>query len=432
MMKTYFEFERHNTDYKKETLAGITTFLTMAYIIVVNPAILEAAGIPKGPSMTATILAAAFGTLLMGLYAKRPFALAPYMGENAFIAFTVVRALGVSWQTALGAIFIAGVLFTLLTVFKIRGWLAGTLPQSLKYSFAVGIGLFLAFIGLNETGIVSPGTAGAPVSLGRLSQPTALLAVLGFVAMTWLLIKRVRGAIIIGVLAITLLSFLFGVTPMPRSWVGLPPLPLVLQLDIAGALSPKNLPIAFIIFVMAFVDTVGTLIGLSARGGFLDKKGNLPEIEKPMLADAVANLVAPVLGTTTTGAYIESAAGIEEGGRTGFSALVVAGLFLLALFFAPVLTAVPPHAYGVALIVIGVFMISPITRIDFNDYTELIPAFLTIVLMVFTYNIGVGMTAGLLAYPVLKTAAGRFREVPAGMWVFAALSLLFYIFYPYR
>jgi AGZA family xanthine/uracil permease-like MFS transporter len=431
-MKTYFEFARHNTDFKKETLAGITTFLTMAYIIVVNPAILEAAGIPKGPSMTATILAAAFGTLLMGLYAKRPFALAPYMGENAFIAYTVVRALGASWQTALGAIFIAGVLFTLLTVLKIRGWLAGTLPQSLKYSFAVGIGLFLAFIGLNETGIISLGTAGAPVSLGRLSQPTALLAVLGFTLMVWLMIKGVRGAIVIGVLAITFLSFLLGVTPMPRSWTSLPPSPLVLQLDIAGALSPKNLPIALIIFVMAFVDTVGTLIGLSARGGFLDKKGNLPEIEKPMLADAVANLVAPMLGTTTTGAYIESAAGIEEGGRTGFAALVVAGLFLLALFFSPVLTAVPPHAYGAGLIVIGIFMISPITRIDFNDYTELIPAILTIALMTFTYNIGVGMTAGLLAYPVLKTLAGRRREVRTGMWVFAALSLLFYIFYPYR
>jgi adenine/guanine/hypoxanthine permease len=433
-MKTYFEFAKHHTDYKKETLAGITTFLTMSYIIVVNPAILEAAGVPKGPSMTATVLAAAFGTLLMGFYAKRPFALAPYMGENAFVAFTVVGTLGASWQTALGAIFVAGVLFTLLTVLKIRGWLAGTLPQSLKYSFAAGIGLFLAFIGLNETGIVALGAAGAPVRLGRLSQPASLLAISGFAVTAWLMIKGVRGAIVIGVLAITLLSFLLGVTPMPRSWVGLPPSPgpLVLQLDIPGALSPKNLPIAFIIFVMAFVDTVGTLIGLSARGGFLDKNGNLPEIEKPMLADAVANLVAPVLGTTTTGAYIESAAGIEEGGRTGFTALVVSGLFLLALFFAPVLTAVPPHAYGAALVVIGIFMIKPIAGIDFNDYTELIPAFLTIALMIFTYNIGVGMTAGLLAWPVVKTMAGKGREVPAGMWVFAALSLLFYIFYPYR
>ena len=203
-------------------------------------------------------------------------------------------------------------------------------------------------------------------------------------------------------------------------------------MNIADALSPKNLPVALIIFVMAFVDTVGTLIGLSARAGLLDKNGNLPQIEKPMLADALANLIAPLLGTTTTGAYVESAAGITEGGRTGFTAIVVAALFLLALFFAPILTAVPPHAYGAALVVIGIFMVSPLTQIDFNDYTELVPAFLTIVLMIFTFNIGVGMTAGLLSYPVLKTLAGKYKDVPAGMWVFAALSLLFYVFYPYR
>ncbi len=433
-MKNYFEFEKYGTGYKQETLAGAATFLTMAYIIVVNPAILEAAGIPKGPSMTATILAAAFGTLIMGLYAKRPFAIAPYMGENAFIAFTVVKALGYSWQTALGAIFIAGALFTVLTVTRVRGWLADTLPLSLKNSFAAGIGLFLTFIGLNATGIVALGVPGAPVGLGNLSQPPVLLAVFGFFTMAWLMIKRIRGAVIIGIMATTLASFILGVTPVPTAWVSLPPSPgpIVMQLDIAGALSFKNLPIVLIIFIMAFVDTVGTLIGLSARGNLLDRHGNLPEIEKPMLADAVANLIAPALGTTTTGAYIESAAGITEGGRTGFTSLVVAGLFLLALFFAPVLTAVPPHAYGAALVVIGIFMLSPITRIGFDDYTELIPAFLTIVLTVFTYNIGVGMTAGLLAHPVLKTMAGRRAEVPAGMWVFAALSLLFFVFYPYQ
>ncbi len=433
-MKKYFEFAKYGTDYKKETLAGVTTFLTMAYIIVVNPAILEAAGVPKGPSMTATILAAAFGTLLMGVYANRPFAVAPYMGENAFIAFTVVKAFGYSWETALGAVFAAGALFTLLTLIKIRSWLAHTLPQTLKHSFAVGIGLFLAFIGLNEVGLVTPGVPGAPVALGRVTEPSTLLGVLGFTLIVWLMIRKVRGAIILGVLATTLLSFLFGVSPMPRAVVSLPPpiAPIFWQIDIAGALSPKGLPVALIIFIMAFVDTVGTLIGLSARSGFLDKNGNLPEIEKPMLADAAANLIAPLLGTTTAGAYIESAAGIEEGGRTGFTSLVVAGLFLLALFFAPILTAVPPHAYGAALIVIGSFMISPITALDFNDNTELIPAFLTIVLMVFTFNIGVGMTAGLLSFPVLKTLAGRRREVPAGLWVFAALSLLFYVFYPYR
>jgi AGZA family xanthine/uracil permease-like MFS transporter len=434
IMHRYFDFAGNGTSYRQEILAGIATFLTMAYIIIVNPAILEAAGIPKGPSVTATIISAAFGTFVMGFYAKRPFAIAPYMGENAFIAFTVVKGMGYPWQTALGAIFIAGVLFTLLTLFKVRSWLANAIPQSLKYSFAVGIGLFLTFIGLNETGLVTLGVAGAPVCLGKVTNPATLLAVLGFIIIAWLLVKRVHGALIIGILVTTVLSFIGGVSPLPKEFVSLPPspAPILGRLDLAGVLSPKALPVVLIVFVMAFVDTIGTLIGLSARAGLLDRDGNLPEIEKPMLADALANLVAPVVGTTTTGAYIESAAGIEEGGRTGFTAIVVAVLFLLSLFFAPLFTAVPPHAYGTALVVIGILMISPVTKLDFNDYTELIPAFLTIVLISFTYNIGVGMTAGLLIYPLLKTITGRHREVPPAMWLLAAMSLSFYVFYPYR
>ncbi len=434
-MKTYFEFDKHRTTYKQETLAGLATFLTMAYIIIVNPAILEAAGIPKGPSMTATILAAAFGTLIMGLYAKRPFAIAPYMGENAFIAFTVVKVLGCPWQTALGAIFIAGVLFTLLTVFKVRGWLADTLPQSLKYSFSVGIGLFLTFIGLNETGVV---VLGVP---GRAGEPREAVPAHGAARRARVLHHhlahdqegpgrdhhrhpRDHRAVV----------YPADVTPMPASWVSLPPGlgPIALQLDIAGALSLKNLPIVLIIFVMAFVDTVGTLIGLSARGGLLDEKGNLPEIEKPMLADAVANLIAPMLGHHDHGGLHRIRRGDHRGRPDGLHGARGLGALPARALLRPILTAVPPHAYGTALIVIGIFMISPLTKIDFSDYTELVPAFLTIVLMIFTYNIGVGMTAGLLAYPLLKTVNGRFREVPAGMWVFAALSLVFYIFYPYR
>jgi AGZA family xanthine/uracil permease-like MFS transporter len=433
-VRTFFGFDRHGTGYRQEIVAGITTFLTMAYIIIVNPAILDAAGIPRGPSMVATILSAAFGTALMGLYAGRPFAIAPYMGENAFLAYTVVNVMGYSWQVALGAVFIAGVLFALLTVFRIRSWLAEALPTNLKYSFAVGIGLFLAFIGLNQTGLVRIGVPGAPVALGAISQPTALLALFGFFLIVLLVARKIPGAILIGILATTLLSFVSGVSPAPARWVGLPPdlRPILLKLDLAGALSLRFFPVILIVFVMAFVDTVGTLIGLSARADLLDEKGNLPDIEKPMLADALSTIVAPLLGTTTTGAYIESAAGIEEGGRTGFTCIVVAFLFLLSLFFAPLFTAVPPHAYGSVLVVIGIFMIRPVTKIDFEDYTELVPAFLTIVLMSFTFNIGVGMTAGLLSYPLLKTLSGRYREVAPGMWVLAALSLLFYLFYPYH
>ena len=397
-MHNFFEFTRHKTGYQQETLAGVTTFLTMAYIIIVNPAILENAGIPRGPSITATILAAVFGTTVMAFWARRPFAIAPYMSENAFIAFVVVKVMGYTWQVALGAVFIAGVLFALLTVFKIRSWLAESIPMSLKASFAVGIGLFLTFIGLNETGLVVLGVPGAPVRLGNIAQPSVLLAVAGFMLVIVLLARRVHGALVIGILATTLGSIIAGITPLPASIVSLPPSlePIMLKLDIAGALTPRFFPVVMVIFIMAFLDTIGTLIGLSMRADLLDENANLPEIERPMMADALATIAAPLLGTTTTGAYIESAAGIEEGGRTGFSALVVAALFALSLFFAPLFTIVPPHAYGIALIVIGSFMINPITQINFNDLTELIPAFLTIVLMIFTYNIGVGMTAGMI------------------------------------
>ncbi len=431
-MQAFFEFKRHKTSYRQETLAGVTTFLTMAYIIIVNPAILENAGIPRGPSVTATILAAVIGTTIMALWARRPFAIAPYMSENAFIAFVVVKVMGYTWQVALGAVFIAGALFTLLTVFKIRSWLAESIPMSLKASFAVGIGLFLTFIGLNEIGLVVLGVPGAPVRLGNLAQPSLLLAVAGFMLVVVLMARRVHGALVIGIIATTTGSILLGITPLPTNIVSMPPSlePIMFKLDIAGALTPQFFPVVMVIFIMAFLDTIGTLIGLSMRADLLDEHGNLPEIERPMLADALATMAAPLLGTSTTGAYIESAAGIEEGGRTGFSALVVAALFALSLFFAPLFTIVPPHAYGIALVVIGSFMIKPVTQIDFDDLTELIPAFLTIVLMIFTYNIGVGMTSGMITYVLLKVCTGRAREVKAGMWVLALLSVSLFVFMP--
>lgn len=431
-MDKFFEFKRHKTGYRQEVLGGVTTFLTMAYIIIVNPAILENAGIPRGPSITATILAAAFGTTVMALWARRPFAIAPYMSENAFIAFVVVKVMGYTWQVALGAVFIAGVLFALLTLFKVRSWLAESIPMSLKASFAVGIGLFLTFIGLNETGLVVLGVPGAPVRLGNIAQPSVLLAIAGFMLVIVLLARRVPGALVIGIIATTIGSIISGITPLPASMVSLPPSlePIMFKLDIGGALTPQFFPVVMVIFIMAFLDTIGTLIGLSMRAALLDEYGNLPEIERPMLADALATIAAPLLGTSTTGAYIESAAGIEAGGRTGFSALVVAALFALSLFFAPLFTIVPPHAYGIALIVIGSFMINPITQIDFNDLTELIPAFLTIVLMIFTYNIGVGMTAGMITYVLLKVCTGKGAEVKAGMWVLALLSVSLFVFLP--
>src|ERR1700691_867123 len=430
----YFGLEAAGTTFRREVVAGITTFVTMSYIIAVNPAILKAAGIPEGPSSVPTVMTAVVGTLVMGLYANRPFAIAPYMGENAFIAFTVVKVLGYSWQTALAAVFIAGTAFALLTVVRVRGWLTDALPSGLSYSFGVGIGLFLSFIGLNECGIVAIGIPGAPVRLGDFANPSVEVAILSFILIAILLIRRVPGAILLGILISAAIAFVTGVAKPPTAWISMPPNPatIVLALDLRSALSFKFFPVMLTIFVMTLVDTMGSLIGVSARAGFLDADGTLPQIERPMLADAIATMFAGLAGTTTSGAYVESAAGVHVGGRTGLTAVVVAILFAMSLFFAPLVVALPAAAYAPALIVVGAMMVAPVVKIDFDDYTELIPAFTVIALMSFTYNIGVGITAGLILYPLFKIAAGRYREVRAGLWILSILSILFYVFYPYQ
>jgi AGZA family xanthine/uracil permease-like MFS transporter len=433
MISSYFQFEARQTSFKQEIIGGTTTFLTMAYIIIVNPKILEAAGIPFGPSMVATILTAFFGTLVMGVYANRPFAIAPYMGENAFIAYTVVQVLGYSWQTALGAIFISGIIFTLLTLSKVRSWLANAIPESLKIGFAVGIGLFITFIGLNHTGIVRLGVEGAPVHIGDIYELKVLLAIANFLLIGILMIRKVNGAMIIGILTVTLISIMSGSSAPPEAIVSLPPdlSPIFLELDIIGALSWGFFAVILTVFILAFVDTIGTLLGLSYKANLLDEKGELPEIEKPMLADALATIAAALFGTTTAGAYLESATGIEAGGKTGFTAIVIAVLFLSALFFAPLFSAVPPAAYGPALIIVGMLMISPIKNLNFNDLTDVIPVFLMIALMCFSFNLGIGLTAGFLTYVIVKGFSGRLNEISTGMWVLGVLSLLFFIFYPY-
>jgi len=432
-MKKFFHLEELNTNFKQELIAGLTTFITMAYIIVVNPKILEVAGIPFGPSLVATALTAAIGTLLIGVYAKRPFAIAPYMGENAFIAYTVVKILGYSWQTALGAIFISGILFIILTLTKIRVWLANAIPESLKISFAVGIGLFLIFIGLNECGIVQIGVPGAPVKIGNLKEFKTILSIIGFLLITILMMRRINGSILIGIITITLISILAGLIQFPERILSLPPSlePTFLKLDIAGAFQWGLFPIILTIFVLAFVDTLGTLIGLGYKAELIDKEGNFPEIEKPMLCDAISTTIAPLLGTTTSGIYIESAAGIQAGGKSGLTAIVVAILFLLSIFLVPIIEIIPSFAYGPALIVVGILMISPVGKINFNEISEFVPAMIVVFLMSFSFNIGIGMTAGFVTYPIMKIFDGKIKEVKTGMWILFILSLLFYIFYPY-
>ena len=428
-----FAFDRHHTTLGREVVAGLTTFTTMSYIVVVNPAILSAAGIPEGPSFVATVLVAATGCYFMAFYANRPFAIAPYMGENAFIAFTVCKVLGFRWQTALAAIFVAGVLFVVMTVLHLRQWVVEGVPTSLRYSFAVGIGLFLTFIGLNETGMVRLGVPGAPVQAGNLTSHPALVAMFGFVLIALLVIRKVPGAILLGIVITALVAFVARTAAAPHGLVSMPPsvTPILWQLDFHGAFTWRAFPIVLTIFIMAFVDTMGTLIGLSARAGFLDENGQLPEIERPMLVDAVTTCIAPALGTTTAGAYVESATGIEAGGRTGFTVLVTGTCFLLTLVFSPFVAAIPAQAFGPALIIVGLFMLAPITHIDFGDYTESIPAFAVVVLMAFTFNIAIGICAGFVLYPICKLVAGKLNQLKPGIWVLSALSLLFFIFYPY-
>jgi AGZA family xanthine/uracil permease-like MFS transporter len=452
MLERLFKLSERGTNVPTELLGGATTFVTMAYIIVVNPAILAFAGIPPGPSTVATILTAVFGSLLMGLYANRPIAVAPYMGENAFIAFGLA-ALGITWQQRLGAVFVSGAAFLAITLMGVRAWLANSISQSMKHSFAAGIGLFLAFIGLYETGIVTSSAAGmspqallmptgllrapdVPVRIGDLRDPEVLLAVAGFLLIAVLLQRRVRGAILLGIVATAVAGGFLGLGQAPRGVVAWPFggeyswSTIALQLDIPSVLQLAFLPILLTLFLMSFLDTLGTLVGVGAAGGMLDKKGDFPQVERPMLVDALTCMFSGLAGTSTSGAYIESATGIREGARTGLAAVTTAALFALSLFFIPLVEPLQhlKFAYGPALIAVGVLMTGSLVRIDFGDLTESVPAFATITMMVFTYNIANGLTAGLVLHPVVKLASRRWREVNAGSAALGLLCLLYFLF----
>jgi len=453
VLNRFFEVAARGSSIRREVIGGITTFVTMAYIIVVNPAILAAAGIPIGPSTVATILTAAFGSLLMGLYANRPIAVAPYMGENAFIAFGLV-ALGATWEQRLGSVFVAGVVFLLLTVFQVRSRLANAISPSLKYSFAAGIGLFLAFIGLYETGIVTSGAAGlpaaallaqgqellrapdVPVKIGALHDPRVLLAIAGFVVIAALMMRRLPGAILIGMGVTAAAGYGLGFAPAPGALFAVPfageysLAPIALHLDVAGVLTISFLPVLLTLVLMSFLDTLGTLVGVGAAGNMLDKDGNFPQVGKPMMVDAVSCIFASLVGTSTSGAYIESATGIREGARTGLAAVVTALLFLAALFFLPLVAPLQQsrYAYGPALVAVGMLMVGSMRKIEFDDLTEALPAFACIALMVFTYNIANGLTAGLVLYPIGKVVAGRARELNGGSVALALLCLTYFLF----
>jgi AGZA family xanthine/uracil permease-like MFS transporter len=444
----FFQLRERGTTVRTELLGGLTTFATMAYIIVVNPAILQFAGLPIGPSTVATILTAAFGSILMGLYANRPFGVAPYMGENAFLAFGLA-SMGIGWELRLGTVFVAGLLFLVITLLRVRTWLASSISSSLKHSFAVGIGLFLAFIGLYQTGIVTsfvegmPAPTGAfiprpdvPVKLGNLRDPHVLLSIFGFVVMVALLCWRVRGAILIGIAATAIVGLFAGFGTVPTAIFAMPfsgdysLAPIAFHLDVSGVFRLTFLPVLLTLFLMSFLDTLGTLVGVGAAAGMLDENGDMPEIERPMLVDAVTCVFSALVGTSTSGAYIESAAGVREGARTGLAAISTGLLFLASLFLIPLFQPLQhlSYAYGPALIVVGIMMMGAVKGIDFEDLTEAAPAFITMAMIVFTYNIGNGLTAGLILYPILKLLSGRFRELNAGSVVLGLLCSVYYIY----
>ncbi len=419
-----FHLRERGTDVRTEALAGATTFMTMAYIIFVNPGILSKAGMPFGPVMVATCLASALASLLMALLANYPIALAPGMGLNAFFAFTVVLGMGVSWQVALAAVFLEGILFILLTLTRLREAVVNTIPLSLKLGISGGIGLFIAFIGLQGAGIIVKNDA---VLVGLTSfrgNLPAVLALCGLLLMVTLEHYRVRGGILLGILAVTLAAIPLGVAKMPQGVFSLPPSlgPVFLKMNFSQAATSGFWVILFTFFFVDFFDTVGTLVGVASRGGLLDERGRLPQAREALMADAVGTVAGAVLGTSTVTSYVESASGVEQGGRTGLTALVVAGLFLLAMFLNPLVSAVPPCATAPALILVGVYMMTGIRGMEMEDWTETVPAMLAFFMMPFAYSIAVGIEAGIVSFVALKLLAGKGKELNG---VLVGLAVLF-------
>lgn len=411
MLEQLFRLKDHGTSVKTEIVAGLTTFLTMAYIVFVNPDVLSAAGMPRDAVFVATCLAASFGTAIMGLYANYPIALAPAMGLNAYFAFTVVQGMGYTWQTALGAVFISGSLFIILSLFKVREWIVNAIPTSLKYSISAGIGLFLAIIGLKNAGLITAHPA-TLLTLGNIHAPGALLAAAGFVLIAALEYRKVPGSIIIAILSITGISIALGLTQF-NGIVAAPPslAPTFMQLDVAGALHGGLMSVVLTFFMVELFDASGTLIGVCYRAGLLDGEGKLPRLKKALLADSLAIAFGSFIGTSSTTAYIESAAGTAAGGRTGLTAVVVSILFLCCIIFAPLAGAVPAFATAPALCYVAILMSRGLSEINWDDLTEATPAVVTAITIPFTFSIAHGIAFGFISYVAIKILAGRIRDV---------------------
>lgn len=425
-LEKFFKLSEHKTNISTEVLAGFTTFMTMAYILIVNPLTLKDAGMDFGAVFTATVIAGVFATLIMALYANLPFALAPGMGLNAFFAYTVVLTMGYTWQMALTAVFCEGLIFIALTFFGIREAIVDCIPLNIKKAISVGIGLFIAFIGLFNSGIVVKGAADAvPMSLGHVAtNPAAIVAILGIVITGILLALDVKGAIFLGIIASTVIALPLGVATFPKEVMSMPAAPNFWAFDFSQVFTPGFATVLLTFLFVDLFDTIGTLVGVATKSGMLDEKGKVPNVNKALLADALGTTFGAMLGTSTVTTYVESAAGVAQGGRTGLTSLVVSGLFLVALFFSPLFLMIPAAATAPALIIVGLFMMSPIQEINLHDFTEAIPCFLTIIMMPLTYSIAEGIVFGITSYALLKLLTGRGKEVPIFTYIVAILFVI--------
>lgn len=429
MLEKIFKLGAHGTNVRTEVIAGLTTFMTMAYILAVNPFILGSTGMDKDAVFTATAISAFIAILVMALYANLPIALAPGMGLNAFFAYTVVTQMGYSWEMALTAVFIEGILFILLTFFRVREAIIDSIPVNLKHAISVGIGLYIALIGFNNAGIVVQNSA-TLVSLGNLSEPRALLALGGIVIMGVLLVLRVRGALVIGIAVTTLAGIPLGITKIPEGgMVSLPPSlePIWWKFDFSKLFTGDMLVVIFTFLFVDLFDTVGTLVGVCSKAGLLDAKGRVPHARQALFADAIGTTAGAMLGTSTVTSYIESAAGVSEGGRTGLTAMVVGLLFMVSLFLSPLFLMIPNAATAPALVLVGLFMISPIQKIDLNDYSEALPVFLTMIIMPLAYSISEGIAFGMLSFVLIKVLTGKWKEVSLVMYLLGVFFVLRHI-----
>lgn len=426
-----FKLKEHNTNVKTEVLAGITTFMTMAYILVVNANILGDAGMDKGAVFVATAIAAFIGSMIMGLLANYPIGLAPGMGLNAFFTYTVVIAMGHTWQFALCAVFIEGLVFILLTLTNVREEIINCIPPLLKHAVTVGIGLFITFIGLVNTGIVEPG--GAILTLGSMQTPLVLLSIAGLILASVLMCKNVKGAFLLSMIVTAAIGMFCGLVEFPKAIVSsIPSLdPIFLKAFTVPKSEIFSLDMVVVVFTFLFVDlfdTVGCLVGVASKGNLLNEDGTLPRAKDALLSDAIATTAGAMLGTSTITCYVESSAGIAEGGRTGLTAVTTGFLFLASLFFSPIFTAIPPQATGPVLILVGVLMASSVLEINFKDPTDAIPAFLTFVMMPLAYSIAEGIVFGIISYTILKFLCGQREKVNISLLVLSILFICKFIF----